>query len=84
MKYRNYQITMEVEYADTYEQELLNEDGTLGDVICCLTDPYGYRTGQYWYRVYRPNEEYQGSYDTEDYTIEDIKKIIDKDIDKNV
>ena len=83
MKYRNYKITMEVEYADTYEQEL-NEDGTLGDVICCLTDPYGYRTGQYWYRVYRPNEEYQGSYDTEDYTSEDIKKIIDKDIDKNV
>ena len=83
MKYRNYQITMEVEYADTYEQEL-NEDETLGDVLYSLTDPYSYRTGEEWYRIYRPDEEYQGSYDTKDYTIEDIKKIIDKDIDKNV
>lgn len=83
MKYRDYQITMEVEYADTYEQEL-NEDGTLGDVLDNLTDPYSYRTGKYWYRVYRPNEEYQGSYDTEEYSIDKVKEIIDKDIDKNV
>ena len=49
-----------------------------------LTDPYGYRTGKYWYRVYRPNEEYQGSYDTEEYSIDKVKEIIDKEIDKNV
>ena len=82
MKYRDYKISIEVEYGTVAEYEL-KEDESWGELVGTLIDEWeSYQTGTTWYRVYRPNEEYQGSYDTEEYTIEDIKKIIDKDIDK--
>lgn len=80
MKYRNYKISIEVEYGTVAEYEL-NEDESWGEFVGSLIDEWeSYQTGTTWYRVYRPNEEYQGSYDTEEYTIEDIKRIIDNDI----
>lgn len=82
MKYKDYKINIEVEYGTVAEYEL-KEDENWGEFVGTLIDDWeSYRTGTTWYRVYRPNEEYQGSYDTEEYMIEDIKKIIDEDIDK--
>ena len=82
--YRDYKITIEVEYGVVDEYEL-NEDESWGELIGSLTDGWDtYQTGRTWYRVYRPNEEYQGSYDTEEYTIDRVKEIIDKEIDKDV
>lgn len=82
MKYRDYKISIEVEYGTVAEYEL-NEDESWGEFVGSLIDEWeSYQTGTTWYRVYRPNEEYQGSYDTEDYTIDKVKEIIDKDIDK--
>lgn len=78
--YRDYKISIEVEYGTVAEYEL-NEDESWGEFVGSLIDEWeSYQTGTTWYRVYRPNEEYQGSYDTEEYTIEDIKRIIDNDI----
>lgn len=84
MKYRDYKISIEVEYGTVAEYEL-NEDESWGEFVGSLIDEWeSYQTGTTWYRVYRPNKEYQGSYDTEYYSIEKVKEIIDKEIDKNV